>query len=526
MSCKNKPLVVLVILDGWGLTKNMEGNAVFLADTPNMDRFYRLYPSSRLFSSGQAVGLPEGQMGNSEVGHLNLGAGRIVWQDMVRISMAIEDGSFFHNKVLLKVMNEVMEQQSNLHLMGLLSDGGVHSHNTHLYALLDMAGKLGLTSVYIHAILDGRDVPPTSAAGYLQELEDKINELGFGNIASISGRYYSMDRDRRWERTKKAYYAYVYGDGPRSPNIDKALSMAYQRGETDEFVLPTIITGADSNPLALVESKDALLFYNFRADRARQISRSFVEKNFQNFDRGPCPPFPNFVCLTEYDPLFPAPVVFPPQYLNDTLGEVISRAGLKQLRVAETEKYAHVTYFFNGGREDPFPGEDRILVPSPGAATYDLVPEMSASRVTDEVLKAIGDGSYNFIVVNYANADMVGHTGKLDAAIKAVRAVDLQLGTIVEKVLEKEGAVIITADHGNAEKMLSEDQEPHTAHTKNDTPFLLITPQNKYKLYPQGSLADVAPTILQLLSLPVPQAMNGRSMLISCTEENYAINKI
>jgi 2,3-bisphosphoglycerate-independent phosphoglycerate mutase len=513
VSVNKEPLVVLIILDGWGLTETEEGNAVFLAKTPNMDRFCRFYPSGCLFSSGLAVGLPEGQMGNSEVGHLNLGAGRIVWQDMVRISMAIKDGSFFQNKVLLKAMKKVLERQSSLHLMGLLSDGGVHSHNTHLYALLEMAKGLGLTRVYLHAILDGRDVPPSSAAGYLNEFELKTREFSVGRIASIAGRYYSMDRDQRWDRTKKAYYAYVYGEGHRAQTAAEALSAAYQRGETDEFVLPTIIAGPDNRSPALIKSEDVLIFFNFRSDRARQISRAFLDENFQGFGRGLQPSFPDYICLTEYDPLLAAPVVFPPQYLNETLGEVVSKAGLKQLRIAETEKYAHVTYFFNGGREEPFPGEERILVPSPGAATYDLVPEMSAPKVTKEVLKAISDGNYNLIVINYANADMVGHTGNLEAAIEAVETVDLQLGIVVERILEKEGIVLITADHGNAEKMLAENCTPHTAHTINDTPLLLISGGNEYKLLSQGSLADVAPTILQLLSLPVPEVMDGKSML-------------
>lgn len=520
MPAKKKTPLVLVILDGWGLTKVKKGNAIFLARTPNMDHFYRSYPSSRLIASGRAVGLPEGQMGNSEVGHLNLGAGRLVWQDMLRISGAIEDGSFFDNDVLRQAMLKARTGASGLHLIGLLSDGGVHSHNTHLYALLQLAKRMGVTKVYIHAILDGRDVPPTSAAEYLTALEAKMAELGIGSLASLAGRYYAMDRDRHWNRTRRAYSAYVYGDALRAENALEAIDAAYKRGETDEFVLPTLITGGDGGSPVLITSEDVLLFFNFRSDRARQISRSFLEQEFVYFDRGLNPVFPYIVCLTEYAPLLAAPSAFPPEYLDDTLGEVISKCGLRQLRIAETEKYAHVTYFFNGGREEPFPGEERILVPSPPVATYDLAPKMSASQVTAAALKALEDNTYDLLVLNYANADMVGHTGNLAAAIEAVEAVDFELGMLIGKILEKKGVALITADHGNAEKMFGKNGTPQTAHTNNDTPLILVAAenQNRYGLAPQGSLADVAPTILQLLALPVPQAMSGRSMLISRTD--------
>jgi 2,3-bisphosphoglycerate-independent phosphoglycerate mutase len=507
------PFLVLIIMDGWGLRENGEGNAVSLARTPYIDQLYDRYPSTYLASSGEAVGLPKGQMGNSEVGHLNLGAGRIVYQDMLRISRSIEDGSFFRNEALLKVLEKVKEKGSTLHLMGLLSDGGVHSHNTHLYALLNLAKMAGLKKVSVHAILDGRDTPPKSAAKYLEELEQKIISLGIGQVASIAGRYYSMDRDRRWDRTEKAYRTYVYGEGERAGSSLAALREAYRRGETDEFVLPTVIVNEHSQPLSLINSDDGLIFFNFRADRAREISRAFVERNFSEFARGASPSFPYYVCFIEYDPALQVPVAFPPEYLSGTLGEAVSRKGFQQIRIAETEKYAHVTYFFNGGREEAYPGEDRILIPSPHVPTYDLKPEMSAPEVTEEVLKALDKCSYRLLVVNYANPDMVGHTGKLEAAIKAVETVDREVGMVVSRTLQKGGMAIVTADHGNAEKMVDEEGNPHTAHTRSDTPFILVTARDGYTLPPRGKLADVAPTILKLLSLPVPPEMSGVSLI-------------
>lgn len=514
MPGKEKFLLLLLIMDGLGLSEKGKGNAVYQAHTPHLDFFCRNYPFTRLAASGEEVGLPQSQMGNSEVGHLNLGAGRVVYQEVLRISKAIEDGSFFQNKVLLEALQKVKERDSSLHLMGLVSDGGVHSHKDHLYALLELAGRAGIRKVYVHAILDGRDVPPVSAEGYLKELEDIMKRLGVGAVATIAGRYYTMDRDQRWQRTEKAYKAYVYGQGCTSESGLKALKAAYARGETDEFVSPTVITNGTGKPLALIKSQDAVIFFNFRSDRARQISRSLVEKNFNCFSRGPHPPFPHLVCLTEYDPDLPAPVAFPPVYLEDTLGEVLSKTGMKQLRIAETEKYAHVTYFFNGGQEEPFPGEERILVHSPQVTTYDLKPEMSAFEVTAEVLKKISAEEYNFIVLNYANADMVGHTGKLKAAIKAIEVVDRCVGEVTGSVLNKGGTVLITADHGNAEKMLADDGTPHTAHTKNDVPFILVSSQRDFKLLPRGKLADVAPTILKLFSLPVPEIMDGEPLII------------
>lgn len=512
MPGRGKNLLVLIIMDGWGLREESYGNAVRLAQTPNMDYYMCTYPFTRLAASGEAVGLPGDQMGNSEVGHLNLGAGRIVYQDIQRINRAIDDGSFFTNGTLLEAMLRVREKDSSLHLMGLLSDGGVHSHNTHLYALLKLARRCGLRKVFVHAVLDGRDTPPSSAAVYLRELEQEIARLGIGKVASIAGRYWTMDRDRRWDRTEKAYYSYTQGYGRWASSSLAALEKAYGEGETDEFVLPTVITGVDNLPVT-IQTEDALIFFNFRADRARQISRAFVEREFEGFGRGKHPPFPFFVCMTEYDPQLKAPVVFTPEYLTDTLGETIAAAGLRQLRIAETEKYAHVTYFFNGGVEKVFPGEQRILIPSPDVATYDLKPEMSAPEVTSETLRVLDEGQASFIVLNYANADMVGHTGKFEKAVRAVETVDYEVGIIVEEVRRRGGIVLITSDHGNAEMMLAEDGSPHTAHTSNDTPFILIAPDGDYRLPDRGKLSDVAPTILKLLNIPVPEKMNGLSLI-------------
>ncbi len=509
-----QPLVVLIIMDGWGLEENTEGNAIFLADTPHIDQLYRRFPTARLEASGEDVGLPKNQMGNSEVGHLNLGAGRIVYQELVRISKAIEDGSFFQNEALRQAMEHVARHNSSLHLMGLLSDGGVHSLDEHLHALLELAAASGLSRVYVHAVLDGRDTPPVSARQYLQELEEKMEQQGVGAIASISGRYYSMDRDKRWDRTEKAYRAYVYGEGYRAASSLQALEMAYAREENDEFVLPTLVTGPGREPLARVEDKDAIIFFNFRSDRARQISRAFVDHSFDAFSRGADPPFPYFVCLTEYDPSLNLPVAFPPAYLLETLGEVVSTEGLAQLRIAETEKYAHVTYFFSGGKEEVFPGEKRILIPSPQVATYDLKPEMSAPELTAEAIKQLESDQFQLLVINYANADMVGHTGQLDAAVQAAEAVDRGVGQLTELILEKGGIAIVTADHGNAEKMQAPDGSPHTAHTNSPVPFILAARDTGYTLVSAGKLADVAPTILQLMNLPVPEAMTGDSLLI------------
>lgn len=506
--------LVLVILDGWGLREETRGNAIAQAHTPVMDTLLKQYPWTRLACNGEDVGLPAGVMGNSEVGHLNLGAGRVVYQDLVRISKAITSGLFFKNGILLEAMQEARRKKCALHLMGLLSDGGVHSHNTHLYALLRMAREAGLSQVYIHAILDGRDTPPQSAGQYLNELEKKCLEIGTGSIASIAGRYYSMDRDKRWPRTEKAYRAYVYGEGKEAFDSLDALQQAYGRGETDEFVLPTLIKNEQGRPLALIRNDDVLIFFNFRADRARQISHAFTDREFLPFMRGEHPPLPYFVTFTAYEAGLPARVAYEAADLRDTLGEVIARHGMKQLRIAETEKYAHVTYFFSGGREDPFRGEERILIPSAQVATYDLKPEMSAAEITANVLRELDKGDFKLIILNYANADMVGHTGMLPQAIKAVETVDYCVGKVVERALAKGGIVLVTSDHGNAEMML-EDESPHTAHTTNDTPLILVDPRRHYGLKFYGRLADVAPTILKLLSLPVPAAMDGEILTVS-----------
>jgi 2,3-bisphosphoglycerate-independent phosphoglycerate mutase len=493
-------------MDGFGISPIVEGNAVAWAHKPNLDRFWKNYPTTTLAASGLAVGLPRGQMGNSEVGHLNIGGGRIVYQDYTRISLAVEQGTIAENEVLLRTMEKA--KGARLHLIGLLSDGGVHSHNTHLYALLQMAAKMGLENVYVHAVLDGRDVPPRSALGYLQELEEKFQQIGTGKVATVSGRYYTMDRDKRWERVEKAYRCLTVGEGLHALTAKEAVENGYQRGENDEFLLPTLV-----DEKGLVQDKDSIIFFNFRPDRAREITRAFVDKDFQGFALKPMHVF--YTCMTQYDATLNAPIAFPAQNLDDTLGQVISRAGLHQLRIAETEKYAHVTYFFNGGKEEPNPGEDRALIPSPKVATYDLLPEMSAYLVRDEVMARIECGKYDLIVLNFANPDMVGHTGIFEAAVKAVEVVDGCVGAVVDEVLKKGGCVLLTADHGNAEKMIDlTSGQPHTAHTTNPVPFtLIINDGQKYSLREDGILADIAPTALQLLGIPQPKAMSGKSLI-------------
>ncbi len=499
--------VTLIIMDGFGESEKTEGNAVAAAKTPNIDRLKSSYPFTTIGAAGLDVGLPPGQMGNSEVGHLNLGAGRVVFQDYTRINLAIEDGSFFRNPVLIEAMDGAKERGSALHLLGLLSDGGVHSHNAHLYALLKLAKERGLERVWIHAILDGRDVPPRSALGYFRELEEEIRSIGGGKVATVAGRYYSMDRDRRWERTELAYRAMTSGQGFRADGPKEAVRAGYGRGEDDEFLKPTVVDAE-----GLVEDGDSLIFFNFRPDRARQITKAFVNPDFCEFEREKIDV--QFVCMTQYEESIPSPVAFPAEYLKDTLGEVVSRAGLRQLRIAETEKYAHVTFFFNGGREEASPGEERVLIPSPKVATYDLKPEMSAFEVTDAVVEKIKEGVYDLIVLNYANSDMVGHTGIFDAAVKAVEAVDQGVGRVVSEVLARGGAVLLTADHGNAEQMEDPSTgQRHTAHTTNPVPFVLIMGGERAKLRKGGILADVAPTVLDLLGLKVPGAMTGRSLI-------------
>lgn len=499
--------LAIIIMDGFGIGPDDEGNAIARARKPNLERIWKDYPTTTLGASGLAVGLPRGQMGNSEVGHLNLGGGRVVYQDYTRISLAVEEGTLFQNPVLMEAMEKA--RGGRLHLMGLLSDGGVHSHITHLFALLEMAKKSGLKDVYVQAILDGRDVPPKSALVYFDQLEEKFREQSLGKVATVSGRYYTMDRDRRWDRVEKAYRCLTEGIGFKAEAASQAVLDGYSRGESDEFLKPTVV-----DPSGLVKDGDVIIFFNFRPDRAREITRVFVDGSFMEFPRKQLNI--NFICMTRYDATLKVPIAFPPQNLKDTLGEVVSRAGLKQLRIAETEKYAHVTYFFNGGKEAPNPGEDRALIPSPKIATYDLKPEMSAYEVTDEVVRRIETGSYDLIVLNYANPDMVGHTGIFDAAVKAIEAVDACVGRVVDAVLARGGAVLLTADHGNAEKMSDEGTgQPHTAHTTNPVPFsLIINDGTKHELRKDGILADVAPTALELMRVPQPEAMKGKSLIV------------
>lgn len=505
--------VFLLILDGWGCRRKAAGNAIRQASTPHLDRLFRDYPCSFLQTSGEAVGLPRGQMGNSEVGHLNIGSGRVVYQELTRISRAIRTGDFYHNPFLAGAVELARDRGGSLHLIGLVSDGGVHSHYDHLLALLELARRAGLRRVFIHAILDGRDVLPASAGPFLEDLFLRSRDSGFGQVATVAGRYYAMDRDRRWDRTAKAYHAYVYGTGLRAADPVAALEQAYNRGETDEFVSPTVIVDKAGKPLTVVGPEDSVIFFNFRPDRARQISRAFVDADFPHFDRGINPPLPHYVTMTEYDHTLPAPVAFAPDYLEGTLGEVVSSLGLPQLRVAETEKYAHVTFFFNGGREKPFPGEERILVPSPQVATYDLQPEMSAPAVTEVLLEHLRENRFPLIVANYANADMVGHTGYLEAALKAIETVDRCVGALAAEALPRGRALVLCSDHGNAEQMVDAGGGRHTAHTTNLVP-LLVAGGGVTALRPRGSLADVAPTVLDLAGVPPSPGMTGRSMIL------------
>ncbi len=503
---------VLIVLDGWGYSDKTGGNAVSLANTPNLDKICSDYPWALLDAAGEAVGLPPGQMGNSEVGHLNLGAGRIVHQELTRISKSIQAGDFFKNQVLSEAMDRARENRAALHLAGLVSDGGVHSHLEHLIALLDMAVNRDLERVYIHAILDGRDTVPYGARPYLQRLVDYEKKHGCCRLATVSGRYYAMDRDNRWDRVEKAYRAIVYGEGLQAKGAVEALTGAYDRGEADEFVRPTVIVDSAGSPLAKLQSGDSMIFFNFRPDRARQITRAIAGRNFDRFNRGLNPPGPYLVTMTEYDRNLPLPVAFTLEDLNSTLGEVYSLQNLQQVRIAETEKYAHVTFFFSGGREKPFTGEDRILVPSPQVATYDLQPEMSAPQVTEEIIRVLKESRHSLVVANYANMDMVGHTGILGAAIKAVEAVDRSLGDIVSEALPLDWRVLLVGDHGNAEEMLDSEGAVLTAHTANPVPFV-VAGEKGLGLKKKGILADVAPTILELAGIPAPPEMTGQSML-------------
>lgn len=546
-------LVALVVLDGWGLAPPGPGNAVALARTPNLDRWALRHPCAVLGAAGEAVGLTEGQMGNSNVGHLNLGAGRVVYQDLARINRALATGSFRKNPVLVETVRHGAEPGRRLHLIGLVSPGGVHSHQRHLYGLLELARDLGARDVAVHAFLDGRDVPPQSAKEYLAELEEVMARLGVGRVATVAGRYWAMDRDRRWDRTERAYRALVAGEGCRAASALEAVDEAYARGETDEFVAPTVIArGGPSGDAGVrpgearvspgdtrVRPGDAVIFFNFRPDRARQLTRAFVFADFDAFERPGGHLDLCFATMTVYDATFPVPAAFPPEDVRRTLGELVSEAGLRQLRIAETEKYAHVTYFFSGGREQPFPGEDRVLVPSPKVTTYDLCPEMSAPEVAAEGARRVASGAYDFIVLNLANPDMVGHTGNLEAAVKALEAVDRAAGVFVGAVTATGGLALVLSDHGNAEKMVDEETgQPHTAHTTSPVPLVLVgrgewerapapgggagsapgpnglgAHHPWARREPDGILADVAPTVLELLGLARPPEMTGSSLL-------------
>lgn len=505
-----KQPVALVILDGWGINSDSTANAVQQAKTPCLDRLLQAYPTAHLGASGRDVGLPDGQMGNSEVGHLNIGAGRIVYQDLTRISLAIEDGSFATNPALVDICRQVLDHDGKLHLLGLLSDGGVHSHNTHLYALVRLAKKLGVRDVCIHAFLDGRDTPPSSGAGYLAELESELEQIGLGRVATVTGRYWAMDRDNRWDRVERAYLAMTAAVGQQASDSGEAIRSAYAAGQTDEFVEPWVIGSGGG-----IEDGDGVVFFNFRADRAREMTRALTDPDFSGFDRIEKPEFAGYVCMTEYDETFDLPVAFPSEVYSNILAQVVADAGKTQLRIAETEKYAHVTFFFNGGVEQAWPGEDRILIPSPkDVATYDLKPAMSAVEVTDTVVERIGSGSYDLIVLNYANPDMVGHTGVLDAAVTAMETVDACVERVVAAMLAAGGQLLITADHGNCEQMQDPQGGPHTAHTSNPVPLILISEQRPDARLRDGILADLAPTIIELLELKQPPEMTGVSLLV------------
>lgn len=501
-----KPLI-LMILDGFGIAPEY-GNAILAAKTPNLDRLFRENPITQIGASGMNVGLPNGQMGNSEVGHTNIGAGRIVYQELTRITKEIHDGEFFKNPALLKAVDAAKASGKALHLIGLLSDGGVHSHNTHLYALLELAKRRGLQKVFVHALLDGRDVPPSSGKAFVEDCQAQMNKIGVGKIATVAGRYYGMDRDNRWERVSKAYNAMVLGEGVQNPDPAAAVAKSYEDGVTDEFVVPVVCA-----PEGTVSAGDSVVFFNFRPDRARELTRAFVDPDFTGFERKKGF-FPlTFVCMTQYDATMPnVDVAFHPQTLKNTLGEYLSNLGMTQLRIAETEKYAHVTFFFNGGTETIYPGEDRVLIHSPKVATYDLQPEMSAYQVTDALVEKIDSGAYDVIILNFANCDMVGHTGIFDAAKAAVEAVDTCVGRVIDAIQRMHGVALITADHGNAEKMYEEDGSPFTAHTTNPVPFCVVG--YPCKLRADGKLADIAPTMLKILGLPQPKEMTGESIIV------------
>jgi len=502
-----KKPVALIIMDGFGINPSDEGNAIHAAKKPNIDRLFSQNPRTQIGASGLDVGLPDGQMGNSEVGHTNIGAGRIVYQELTRITKSIHDGDFFENEALLGAVENCKKNNSAFHIMGLLSNGGVHSHIEHIFGVLEMAKRAGLEKVYLHGFMDGRDVPPESGKSFVEETVAKMKELGVGKVANVMGRYYAMDRDNRWERVSQAYAALVYGEGVQNPDPVDAMQKSYDDGKTDEFVVPVVC-----NKDGVIRANDSVVFCNFRPDRAREITRTFVDDNFTGFERrnGRFPLY--YVCMTQYDATMPnIHVAFKPQSLENTFGEYIAEKGLTQLRIAETEKYAHVTFFFNGGVEAPYKNEDRSLIPSPKVATYDLKPEMSAYEVTDEVLKRIESDKYDVIILNFANCDMVGHTGVMEAAVKAVEAVDTCLGKVVDAVTAKGGVAFITADHGNADRMIDTDGSPFTAHTTNPVPFVVAG--MPCKLREGGRLADIAPTMLKVLGLPQPAEMTGISII-------------
>ena len=508
---ETKP-IMLMILDGFGINEKSDGNAVKQANTPNIDKLMKKYQTTKIYTSGLKVGLPDGQMGNSEVGHTNIGAGRIVYQELTKITKSIEDGDFFAIPEFIEAIENCKKYNSKLHILGLVSDGGVHSHIRHLYGLLEMAKRRDFENVYVHCFLDGRDTPPASAEGYITELEEKMKEKGIGKIASISGRYYAMDRDKRWDRVEKCYNALVKGEGNKSASATIAIENSYQKEVFDEFVEPTVICNGET-PIATIGEHDSVIFFNFRPDRAREITRAIVDPKFDGFETKKMETY--FVCFTSYDETMTnVKIAFKKEPLVNTFGEVVSKNGLKQLRIAETEKYAHVTFFFNGGEEKQYPGEDRILVPSPKVATYDLQPEMSAREVTEKVVEAINLNKYNVIILNYANPDMVGHTGSLPAAIKAVETIDECVGKVVEAMLAHDGTMLITADHGNCEQMIDyKTGDPHTAHTTNPVPLILVT-ENKDLKIKEGKLADLAPTMLDILGIEKPEEMTGESILV------------
>ena len=513
-----KPLL-LMILDGWGLCTGLAGDALSMAVTPNFDRLWSDYPHTTLDCSGEKVGLPHGQMGNSEVGHAHIGAGRIMDQDLVRISKSIDDGSFFDNPVLIWAMDRAKQRNSALHLLGLVSDGGVHSMDTHLYALLEMAKRRGLNRVYIHCFTDGRDTAPDSAARYIKKLEEKITEIGIGEIASVCGRFFAMDRDKRWDRISRTYRTLVFGDVPEMPDAERAVRDSYAEGITDEFIEPVLINSGGGEWQGNIKNDDSVIFFNYRADRARELSHALCDERFDYFDRGQLLTGLHYVCMTSYDETIKASVAFPPISPESTLGNILAMNNMRQLRIAETEKYAHVTFFFNGGQEDSEHGEDRILIPSPLVKTYDQKPEMSACQITDAVLERIENGNYDVIILNYANPDMLGHTGNIPAAVKGLEVVDECIGRVTRALRRVGGSMIVTADHGNVEKMLDDDGNKMTSHTTGKVPFILVHEDLRgAALASDGGLSNIAPTILQILGIKHPGQMTGSSLIKNANE--------